>query len=294
VLLQSNYTVIPTWNFTSSLFHGASFELVNGTSELAKGIESLEDVEQIWPVGIIEPLEDPIEVAELPEVGRWDAHHFTRVRDVHDLGQQGDGILIAVIDSGIDYNHPALGGGFGIGFKVEKGWDFVGPNYHPDRPGSLSPGPDPRDCSGHGTHVAGIAASEDKDWPGVAPKARLAAYKVFGCQGGAPYDILMQAFIRAFDHGADIITASIRSDDGFAGNPLAVLIDRITEEGVFVSVGAGNTGGSGKGPTQDAISPPYSGSTEHITHEKQGLSTQTASPMLAVVLRLGLSMLHKL
>lgn len=57
------------------------------------------------------------------------------------------------IDTGTDYKHPALGGGFGRGFKVAGGYDFVGDNYD----GSNTPEPDndPLDnCAGHGTHVA--------------------------------------------------------------------------------------------------------------------------------------------
>lgn len=57
------------------------------------------------------------------------------------------------IDTGIDYNHPVLGKGFGTGYKVAGGYDFVGDNFD----GSNTPQPDndPLDtCAGHGTHVA--------------------------------------------------------------------------------------------------------------------------------------------
>ena len=57
------------------------------------------------------------------------------------------------IDTGIDYNHPSLGGGFGAGHKVIGGYDFVGDAFN----GSNTPVPDndPLDeCNGHGTHVA--------------------------------------------------------------------------------------------------------------------------------------------
>jgi subtilisin family serine protease len=65
----------------------------------------------------------------------------------------------------VDYNHPALGGGFGKGFKVVQGHDLVGDNYT----GANTPVPDsdPLDncgaasgASGHGTHVSGIIAGD--------------------------------------------------------------------------------------------------------------------------------------
>src|SRR4051812_45393900 len=59
----------------------------------------------------------------------------------------GRGQTIAVIDTGIDYTTPSLGGGFGKNFKVEGGWDFVDNDA------------DPMDTVGHGTKVAGVLAS---------------------------------------------------------------------------------------------------------------------------------------
>lgn len=68
-------------------------------------------------------------------------------------GYLGDGISIAIIDTGVDYLHPALGGGFGPGYKVTYGYDLVGDAYN----GLNTPVPDddPMDCAGHGTHVSG-------------------------------------------------------------------------------------------------------------------------------------------
>ena len=78
------------------------------------------------------------------------------VDEVHKLNITGNGVKVAVIDSGIDYRHPALGGGFGSGFKVAGGYDLCGDDYD----GSNDPVPDEdplAECveGGHGTHVAG-------------------------------------------------------------------------------------------------------------------------------------------
>jgi subtilisin family serine protease len=74
-----------------------------------------------------------------------------------DAGQPviGTGVRIAIIDTGVDYRHPDLGGGFGPGFRVVGGYDFINDDD------------DPVDDNGHGSHVAGIAAAN-----GVAPASR--------------------------------------------------------------------------------------------------------------------------
>lgn len=137
-------------------------------------------------------------------------------------------------DSGIDYTHPALGGGFGPGFKVDGGWDFT------------SNSPDPKDCLGHGTHVAGIIGADDRFVKGVAPKATLRAYKVFTCADGTTEDMAIAAFLRAHEEGADVINGSLGGDRPFPDSPIAVVLSRIQAEGTLIVVAAGNSGVQGK------------------------------------------------
>jgi subtilisin family serine protease len=87
------------------------------------------------------------------------------------LGSRGSGVTVAIIDTGINYMHDALGKGFGPGFKVKGGWDFVNNDA------------DPLDDNGHGTHVSGIVAGQSDVITGVAPDASLVAYKVLGSTG---------------------------------------------------------------------------------------------------------------
>src|SRR5438874_175003 len=75
-----------------------------------------------------------------------------------EYGTRGKGVVVAVIDTGIDYKHPALGGSFGKGARVVSGYDFVNKDG------------DPMDDNGHGTHVAGIIGANGAGMVGVAPE----------------------------------------------------------------------------------------------------------------------------
>lgn len=75
--------------------------------------------------------------------------------------------------------------------------------------------------------MAGIAGSSNENLPGVAPGATLRAYKVFGCEDGTTEDIIAMAFIRAFEDGADIITASLGSSQGFPEVLSALVVTRM-------------------------------------------------------------------
>ncbi|CAF2949473.1 unnamed protein product [Rotaria sp. Silwood2] len=139
--------------------------------------------------------------------------------------------------------HPALGGGFGLGYKIQFGYDFVGDSYNGSN--SFVPDPDPLDCGGHGTHVSGIIGAIAPTFTGVAPNATLGVYRVFGCNGGSGNDVIIAAFNAAYQAGAQIITASLGSPSGWTEDPLAVVINRIVDAGVSCTFAAGNDGKEG-------------------------------------------------
>lgn len=98
------------------------------------------------------------------------ALQMSNVDDLHSAGIKGKGVKIAVIDSGVDYRHPSLGGCFGEGCKISFGYDFVGDDY--TGVSEPVPGPDPlTTCAegGHGTHVMGIIGMEDAASTGFGP-----------------------------------------------------------------------------------------------------------------------------
>jgi subtilisin family serine protease len=171
---------------------------------------------------------------------------MTQVDRLQREGYTGKGTTIAILDTGIDYLHPALGGCFGEDrCLVTKGWDFVGDDYN----GRNEPMPDddPRDCEGHGTHLAGIIAAQNNTlgFLGASPGVKLSAYRVFGCYGSVTDDILLSAFNRAYEEGADIISLSLGTPGGWKEHPWSQVMSRIVEAGVPCIVAAGNDGEQG-------------------------------------------------
>jgi len=79
----------------------------------------------------------------------------------------GSGMTVAVIDTGVDYNNPALGGGFGPGYKVIAGYDFADNSSNPMATGSQ-----------HGTATSGLIGSSDPNDLGVAPGVKIVALRV--------------------------------------------------------------------------------------------------------------------
>ena len=155
------------------------------------------------------------------------------------LGTRGRGVTVAIIDTGVDYRHPALGGCLGPGCKVIGGHDFVNRDE------------DPMDDHKHGTHVAGIIAGESDSILGVAPDASLLAYKVLNQNGSGKSSDIIAAIERAadpnsdgdFSDHADVANLSL----GGIGTPddaMSLAIDRGTALGVVYCIAAGNSGSS--------------------------------------------------
>ncbi|MFB5615503.1 MAG: S8 family serine peptidase, partial [Candidatus Nitrosomaritimum yanchengensis] len=141
-------------------------------------------------------------------------------------GINGTGVKIAVIDTGVDFNHPDLLG-WGPDGKVVGGYNFV-------QEGEL-----PMDNNGHGTQVAGVIAA-DGVVKGVAPKAKILAYKVSEDGDAVSSDLIIKAIEKAIDDGANIINISL------GVNKTNVDIDdavtKALDKEIFVVTAAGNDG----------------------------------------------------
>jgi minor extracellular serine protease Vpr len=228
-----------------TLWNGLSVE---ATASTASKLRAIPGVRAVYPVMNIEAPARP-DAGSIGDVAS--AISQTKVDIARsELGLTGKNVKVAIIDTGIDYDHPDLGGCFGPGCKVAYGYDFVGNAYNAGDPNNdvPVPGDDPDDCNGHGTHVAGItgaSAAEAGGVTGVAPEVTLGAYKVFGCAGSSSADVIVAALERAYADGMQVINQSLGAAFQWPQYPSSVVGDRLVEAGVVVIASAGNSGATG-------------------------------------------------
>ena len=144
----------------------------------------------------------------------------------HSYGYDGTGIIISVIDTGVDFNHPDLLG-FGSDGKVIGGYDFVDNDHIPE------------DINGHGTQVAGIIASNGI-LQGIAPNSKILAYKVSKDGESVPSNLIIKAIEKSIEDGADIINISLGVNQTSAKIDQAVT--KAVQNGIVVVTAAGNFG----------------------------------------------------
>lgn len=175
------------------------------------------------------------------------------------LDHRGEGVTIAIVDSGVHYNHPHLSpnirtnprdphgsGGNGRdedlnGFPDDyAGWDF----YNHD--------PYPIDDNGHGTHVAGLAAGVIG---GVAPRARILPVKVLSGRGSGDLATIAAGILYAIDNGAHVVNLSLGGPaSGGISRALDVLLSHVKlarDRNIMIVAAAGNGGDDGVGDCND-------------------------------------------
>lgn len=172
----------------------------------------------------------------------WGIHRI-RAPEVWNLGYRGQGVVVAVVDEGIDLTHPDLQANLWTNPNPNSatcpglhGYDFVDDD------------PDPSDSGGHGTHVAGTiaAAANGQGVVGVAPEAKLMALRGLGYFGGTNY-MLVRALKYAADCGAKVVNNSWGS--GARSKAFLDVLQYGTGKGVVYVFSAGNSYRSGNRPS---------------------------------------------
>ena len=170
-------------------------------------------------------------------------------------GIDGSGIKVAIIDTGVDYNHPDLFG-WGEDGKVVGGYNFI------------NEGEPPIDTNGHGTQVAGVIAA-DGEITGIAPKAKILAYKVSEDGEGVSSELIIRAIEKAIEDEADIINISLGVNK--TNSKIERAVNQALEKEIFVVTAAGNDGpkletiGSpGKNPGSVTVGATYNNLTSSL------------------------------
>jgi subtilisin family serine protease len=232
-------------------FNGISIDMpYEEAKELLSGIEGIKNIVPDYEIKAL--LMD-----SAPQIS---AEKVWELEDANGLKLTGKGIKIAVIDTGVDYTHPDLGGcsktddiNNGSCKKVIGGYDFVNDDT------------DPLDDNGHGTHVSGIASGkglftiigDGRPIRGIAPDANVLAYKVLDSVGSGDRSDIIAGIERAMDPNqdgdfsdhADVMVLSLGTEcltgySIFCGpdDPVSRAVDNAVDAGVVVSIAAGNSG----------------------------------------------------
>jgi len=136
-------------------------------------------------------------------------------------GYDGSGIVISIIDTGIDLNHPDLEG------QIIGGYDFVDNDEIPE------------DTNGHGTQVAGIIASNG-NLKGIAPNSKILMYKVSEDGESVPSYLIIKAIEKSIEDSADIINISLGINQ--TNTKIDQAVNKAVKNNIFVVAAAGNFG----------------------------------------------------
>ncbi|MGG0175854.1 S8 family serine peptidase [Gottfriedia acidiceleris] len=213
-------------------------------SKAVKAIYSNETVKEDLPV---EKAEDS---TKTQGQGMADERSYLQIDKLHQEGYTGKGVKVAVLDTGVDYNHPDIKGAF------KGGYDFISNDNDPmettyddwvkaGKPGGSSGAANYE--TEHGTHVSGTIVGQGKNTSefattGIAPDADLYVYRVLGPGGSGTTDGILAGIDRAVADGMDIMSLSLGANYNDPMYPTSIAINNAVLNGVTAVVAAGNAG----------------------------------------------------
>ncbi|MEH2176259.1 S8 family peptidase [Nostoc sp.] len=187
--------------------------------------------------------------ADVPDLGgnNWGAD-LVKAPEVWAHGYTGKGVVVAVVDTGVDYNHEDLKNNIWTNTKeiAGNGIDDDGNGYVDDNYGwnFADQNNNTLDDNGHGTHVSGTIAGENNNYgvTGIAYDAKIMPVKALDSSGSGSYSSISKGIRYAVDNGANVINLSL---GGASSNrTLESAINYASSKGVIVVMAAGNDGDS--------------------------------------------------
>ena len=186
--------------------------------------------------------------ADVPDLGgnNWGAD-LVKAPEVWAKGYTGQDVVVAVLDTGVDYNHDDLKGNIWTNSNeiADNGNDDDGNGYVDDFYGWNfdSNNNNTLDVEGHGTHVSGTIAAENNGFgvTGIAYGAKIMPVKVLDDEGAGSYTSISKGIYYAVDHGANVINLSLGGSS--TNDTMQTAIEYASSKGVVVVMAAGNDGG---------------------------------------------------
>jgi len=187
--------------------------------------------------------------ADVPDLGgnNWGAD-LVKAPEAWAQGYTGQGVVVAVVDTGVDRNHEDLRNNIWTNANeiADNGIDDDGNGYVDDNYGWNFSGNNNNtlDGNGHGTHVSGTIAGENNNYgvTGIAYNAKIMPVKVLNDSGSGSYNSIAKGIRYAVDNGADVINLSLGGQ--YSNRTLESAINYASSKGVIVVMAAGNDGGS--------------------------------------------------
>lgn len=220
--IEKYYPYIDIIAIYDTLFNGLALQISPGKLEK---MSSLKFIKDIHPAQMYQAISETLQMRNSEAV-------FPAA--LNTTKYTGKGVKVGVIDTGIDYNHPDLA------INYAGGYDLVDLDDDPmettEKDGDGIP-------TIHGTHVSGIIAANGKI-KGVAPDAKIYAYRALGPGGSGSSVQIIAAMEQAMEDGVDIINLSLGNTVNVPDYPMSKAVNRAVDLGIAVVIANGNDGPS--------------------------------------------------